>query len=66
VNQAGQVIAATRPEYAPLSELRQRVAPVFQDPDDQLFAGTVRQDVSFGPMNLGLDEPEVCRRVDET
>jgi cobalt/nickel transport system ATP-binding protein len=38
-----------------LAALRQRVALVFQDPDDQLFAGTLAQDVSFGPLNLGLD-----------
>ena len=44
---------------------RQRVGLVFQDPDDQLFAASVQQDVSFGPLNLGLDEAEVRRRVDE-
>lgn len=48
-----------------LRKLRAAVALVFQDPDDQLFAGTIRQDVSFGPFNLGLDEAEVARRVDE-
>lgn len=48
-----------------LNELRQQVAVVFQDPDDQLFAGTVRQDVSFGPMNLGLPATEVRQRVEE-
>lgn len=46
-----------------LAGLRQRVALVFQDPDDQLFAGTLAQDVSFGPLNLGLDEAETRRRV---
>lgn len=43
--------------------LRERVGIVFQDPDDQLFAGTVAQDVSFGPLNLGLDRAEVQARV---
>ena len=28
---------------------------IFQDPDDQLFMPTVREDVSFGPLNMGLD-----------
>ncbi|MEN3203270.1 MAG: ABC transporter ATP-binding protein [Atribacterota bacterium] len=46
-----------------LRELRQKVGIVFQDPDAQLFAGTVFQEVSFGPMNLSLSEEEVQRRV---
>ncbi|MDX2033779.1 MAG: ATP-binding cassette domain-containing protein [Blastocatellia bacterium] len=44
---------------------RQAVGLVLQNPDDQLFAPTVEQDVSFGPMNLGLDEAEVRLRVEE-
>lgn len=46
-----------------LRELRRRVGVVFQDPDSQLFAATVAEDVSFGPLNLGLAEAEVRRRV---
>ena len=38
-------------------ELRARVGLVFQDPDDQLFMPTVREDVAFGPLNLGLARP---------
>jgi cobalt/nickel transport system ATP-binding protein len=37
-----------------LKEVRRRVGIVFQDPDDQLFMPTVRDDVAFGPRNLGL------------
>ncbi len=37
-----------------LAEIRRRVGIVFQDPDDQLFLPTVRDDVAFGPANLGL------------
>jgi cobalt/nickel transport system ATP-binding protein len=37
-----------------LREVRRRVGIVFQDPDDQLFMPTVRDDVAFGPRNLGL------------
>lgn len=37
-----------------VAEIRRRVGIVFQDPDDQLFMPTVRQDVAFGPANLGL------------
>ncbi|CAA7625405.1 Cobalt import ATP-binding protein CbiO [Magnetospirillum sp. LM-5] len=44
---------------------RRRVGLVLQDPDDQLFAGTVAEDVSFGPLNLGLDESVVAARVAE-
>lgn len=36
---------------------------VFQDPNDQIFAPTVRDDISYGPRNLGLGEDEVGRRV---
>jgi cobalt/nickel transport system ATP-binding protein len=49
-----------------LLEWRQRVGLVFQNPGDQLFAPTVEQDISFGPMNLGLDEGEIYRRVGES
>ena len=44
-------------------EIRRRVGIVFQDPDDQLFMGTVRQDVGFGPANLGLRGAELEQRV---
>ncbi|MFN8194514.1 MAG: ATP-binding cassette domain-containing protein [Nocardioidaceae bacterium] len=46
-----------------LLEIRRRVGIVFQDPDDQLFLGSVRQDVAFGPANLGLRGAELDRRV---
>jgi cobalt/nickel transport system ATP-binding protein len=46
-----------------LREIRRRVGIVFQDPDDQLFLGTVRQDVAFGPANLGLTGAALDRRV---
>ena len=42
---------------------RQRVQLVAQNPDDQLFAADVFRDVSFGPLNLGLDEAAVRDRV---
>jgi cobalt/nickel transport system ATP-binding protein len=44
---------------------RQEVHLVLQDPDDQLFSASVAQDVSFGPVNLGLDDDTVRARVDE-
>ncbi len=45
-----------------LAEIRRRVGLVFQDPDDQLFAPTVLEDVAFGPLNLGMTKAE-ARRV---
>lgn len=50
-------------DRAGLTRLRTSVQLVVQDPDDQLFAASVEQDVSFGPMNLGLPAPEVRERV---
>ena len=50
---------------AGLSALRRRVGLVFQNPDRQLFSASVIEDVSFGPLNLGLDEATVRRRVAE-
>ena len=46
-----------------LLEARSKVGVVFQNPDDQLFAPTVFEDVAFGPMNMGLDEEEVKERT---
>lgn len=46
-----------------LRDLRRRVGMVFQNPDDQLFAPTVYQDVAFGPMNLGFPREKVERYV---
>ena len=46
-----------------LTQIRQNVGLVFQDPDDQLFARTVSQDVAFGPTNLKLPKTEVEERV---
>ncbi|MDD1664099.1 MAG: ATP-binding cassette domain-containing protein [Methanomicrobiales archaeon] len=48
-----------------LHEVRKFVGIVFQNPDDQIFAPTVEQDVAFGPTNLGLDEETVHHRVHE-
>jgi cobalt/nickel transport system ATP-binding protein len=48
-----------------LREIRRRVGIVFQDPDDQLFMPTVRDDVAFGPANLGLRGAELESRVSE-
>ncbi|HHX27643.1 MAG: energy-coupling factor transporter ATPase [Bacillota bacterium] len=48
-----------------LRKLRQRVGLVFQYAEQQVFEETVRQDIAFGPRNLGLSEREVMERVEE-
>ena len=46
-----------------LTDIRKRVGIVFQYAEYQLFEETVAKDIAFGPLNLGLDEEEVDRRV---
>jgi len=48
-----------------LAEIRRRVGLVFQDANDQLFMPTVRDDVAFGPANLGLVGDALAARTDE-
>jgi cobalt/nickel transport system ATP-binding protein len=48
-----------------IDTVRRSVGMVFQDPDDQLFMPTVFDDVAFGPLNLGLSEDDVTRKVHE-
>ena len=48
-----------------IAKIRFRVGLVMQYPEYQLFDETVRQDIGFGPRNLGLDAEEVERRVNE-
>lgn len=46
-------------------EIRQRVGLVLQNPDNQLVASIVEEDVAFGPENLGIAPPEIRKRVDD-
>lgn len=46
-------------------EIYRKMGIVFQNPNDQLFAPTVFEDVAFGPMNMAFTEEEVIRRVNE-
>lgn len=48
-----------------ITTVRRRTGLLFQDPDDQLFCATVREDVAFGPQQLGLPPGETDRRVQE-
>ncbi len=59
----GQALGWSRAE---LSQWRRRVGLVLQEADDQLFAASVGEDVSFGVLNLGLSEAQARERVAET
>lgn len=48
-----------------LKHIRRNVGIVFQNPDNQLFSGSVYQDVSFGPSNLGWAEPKIRAKIEE-
>lgn len=48
-----------------IMEIRRRVGMVFQNPDNQLVATIVEEDVAFGPENMGVPSDEIRRRVDE-
>lgn len=54
----GQDIRKLKPK-----EIYSKMGLLFQNPDEQLFAPTVFEDVAFGPRNMGFDEEEVRRRV---
>ncbi|MBO7185125.1 MAG: ATP-binding cassette domain-containing protein, partial [Oscillospiraceae bacterium] len=47
-----------------LIRVRRNVGMVFQNPDNQIVANVVEEDVAFGPENLGISSPEIRRRVE--
>jgi cobalt/nickel transport system ATP-binding protein len=65
--QSGEVqIGDTPVVESNLMEVRRRVGAVFQDADDQLFMSSVREDVAFGPANLGISGAELDELVERT
>ena len=52
-------------DEARLLDIRRRVGMVFQNPDNQIVASVVEEDVAFAPENLGVPSPEIRQRVDE-
>ncbi len=64
--QSGRVtVGGLAVEGANLSRVRRRVGMVFQNPDDQVFAATVYEDVRFGPDQAGHEEAEAARLAEE-
>ena len=49
-----------------LWEIRQAAGMIFQNPDNQIVAGVVEEDIAFGPENLGIPTDEIRKRVDES
>lgn len=67
VPQSGQVIVdgIDTADEDKLYDIRRRVGMVFQNPDNQIVATIVEDDVAFGPENLGIEPKEIRKRVDE-
>lgn len=61
----GEVLLDGKPLRSQLPEARRRIGVLFQDPDDQLFNPTVREELLFALEQLGLGEAEKSRRVSE-
>ena len=60
-----EVDAVDTANEADLWTIRQMVGMVFQNPDNQLVATTVEEDVAFGPENMGMEPAQIRQRVDE-
>ena len=60
----GEVLLDSRPAGEDETETRRKVGLVFQNPDHQIVGQTVREDVAFGPENLGLPREEIEERVE--
>lgn len=60
-------VEITSPDFTEddVFEVRRNIGMVFQNPDNQLVATVVEEDVAFGPENLGLERDEIRKRVDE-
>ncbi len=58
----GKKVAYSRKE---LLEVRRNVGIVFQDPDNQLFSASVKQEISFGALNIGMSDEDAEKAVDE-
>ena len=62
---AGKEISDQKMKESEVYEIRKNVGMVFQNPDNQIVATVVEEDVAFGPENLGVPPDEIRQRVDE-
>jgi energy-coupling factor transport system ATP-binding protein len=60
-----EVLGMDTADRSKLWDIRQKVGMVFQNPDNQLVATVVEEDVAFGPENQGIDPKEIRKRVDD-
>lgn len=60
----GKEVTAAGNTVQDLFEIRKQVGIVFQNPDNQMVASIIEDDVAFGPENIGLDREEIGRRID--
>ena len=60
-----EVLGMRTDDYDNIWKIRQQVGMVFQNPDNQIVAAVVEEDVAFGPENLGVPSAEIKRRVKE-
>jgi cobalt/nickel transport system ATP-binding protein len=65
IGEGDVTVCGVRVSRKRLPEIRRKVGIVFQDPDEQLFMPTVLEDVSFGPLNLGMQPDEAIRAAKE-
>jgi len=60
------IVAGIDTREALVSEMAKRIGYIFQNPNDQLFADSVEEEIAFGLRNLGLSEEAIRERVEET
>lgn len=60
------VVGGIDTRQAKVSDMAKRIGFIFQDPNEQLFANSVEEEIRFGLQNLELSEPEIEERVEET
>jgi energy-coupling factor transport system ATP-binding protein len=60
-----EVLGMDTADMSKLWDIRQKIGMVFQNPDNQLVATVVEEDVAFGPENQGIDPKEIRERVDD-
>ncbi|GAB6183506.1 energy-coupling factor ABC transporter ATP-binding protein [Thermodesulfovibrio hydrogeniphilus] len=61
-----EIFGKIRQTEKDFSEVRQKIGLLFQDSDSQLFCPTVKEDVAFGPLNLGKTKAEASKIVHDT